>query len=100
LLFAYNFNWHTNCLQFTIHLFFAYNYHFATRFSDLHLLRAHCLRKVNSENSQIICEPSHATNCILSARHALILKVSLYSDPVQAFENVILTICSETHLIT
>jgi len=100
LLFAYNFNWHTNCLQVTIHLFFAYNYHFATRFSDLHLLRAQCLRKMNSEISQIICEPSHATNCILSARHALIFMVSLYSDLVQAFENVILTIYSETHLIT
>ena len=42
-----------------------------------------------SDISQIICEPSHATNCILSARHALILMVSQYSDPVQAFENVI-----------
>jgi len=38
---------------------------------------------------QSICEPSHATNRILSARHALILMVSRYSDPVQAFENVI-----------
>ena len=64
-------------------------YHFETQFSDLHLLRAQCLRKVNSDISQIICEPSHATNCILSARHALILMVSRYSDPVQAFENVI-----------
>ena len=139
LLFACNFNWHSNCLQFTINLLsvsynfnrhstclqfaipcslpttstdiqiarkfairllFAYNYHFATRFLDLHLLCAQCLRKVNSDISQIICEPSHANNCILSARHALILMVLLYSDPVQAFENVILTICSETHLIT
>jgi len=75
-------------------------YHFATQFSNLHLLRAQCLRKVNSDTSQIICELSHATHCLLSARNALILKVSLYSDPVQAFENVILTIYSETHLIT
>jgi len=156
LLFAYNFNWHTNCLQFAtrcslpttsnviqrpaicnpfvlclqlllafkcpqfaircslptttsdiqiarkfaIRLLFAYNYHFATRFLDLHLLRAQCLRKVNSDFSQIICGPCHTTNCILSARHALISMLSQYSDPVQAFENVILTIYSETHLIT
>jgi len=74
-------------------------YHFATQFSDLHLPRAQCLRKVNSDTSQNICELSHATHCNLFARHALILMVSLYSDPVQAFENVILTIYSETHLI-
>jgi len=86
--------------KFAICLLFAYNYHSATWFLDLHLLRAQCLRKVNSDISQIICEPSHATNCILSAKHALILLVSLYSDPVQVFENVVLTIYSETHLIT
>jgi len=26
LFFAYNYNWHSNCLQFTINLFFAYNF--------------------------------------------------------------------------
>jgi len=72
-----------------IRLLFAYHNYFATRFSDLHLLHVQYLRKVNTDISQIICEPCHATNCILSARHALILMVSQYSDPVQAFENVI-----------
>jgi len=62
LLFAYNFNWHINYLQLAIHcslptttpgihiarkfairLLFAYNYHFAPRFSDLRLLRPQCL---------------------------------------------------------
>jgi len=58
------------------------------------------LQKVNFDTSQIICELSHATHCILSASHAPILKVSLYSDSVQACENVILTTYSETHIIT
>jgi len=67
LLFAYNYYWYSNACnlqfvcslpttttgvqiahKFAICLLFAYNLHFATRFLDLHLLRAQCLQKVNS----------------------------------------------------
>jgi len=59
LLFAYNYYWHSNCLQFAIRLLFAYNHHFATRFSDLHLLRVQCLRKVNSDMRTFSCHQLH-----------------------------------------
>jgi len=120
LLFAYSFNWHINCLQFAIRcslptistgIQIACKLQFICSLPTTTILQldsrtcicfvhTQCLRKMNSEISQIMSEPSHATNCILSARHALIFMVSLYSDLVQAFENVILTIYSETHLIT
>ena len=99
LLFAYNYYWRSNCPQ--ICNLFALCLQLTFRNSILGLASASCTMPPKGKllHSQIICEPSHATNCILSARHALILMLLPYSDPVQAFENDILTIYSETHLI-